>query len=783
MLLPSFFTLLVAITVVLLLWMNLSTVAIWMMERSFPGASVEIREIGFRKFGRLEVGSLVLKSRKDGETLLTLHGGSVEFNFDDLRQFQVGEVRLDQPVIHASPRLAEAFAPPPGAPAKKSGRPWSVRRLVCPYGEIHISDYGISKLVFHGKFTFDFQDFSPSNAPEKIHELVVWDATAAIADQAPFATLDKGTMAFSFAEVNQGQIHEVRLLRPVIHASPGLAQNLNGTSAQATAPSGLVWSIKNLICDYGEVNIADFGKRGLWLRSKFTFDFKNFSPAGKPTNEHTVTIWDFTASLEGKDPFVSLDLVRAKFAFASLLQKKTLAELSLQGGWVLAGDDLRSIISESSSSPPDATQAPAPSPWIVGALDIRRLAVRIDDKRPGVTDLAFALNTTLQNVPLSQAASSLAEEGQLVEIANFEAVSPRDPMTRVISVDSIFVRFTLEGLLRKEINEFQIVGPTIYLGEDLFLYMDDMEQQLGLEKKDPGAPAEPNPNTAGWVIKKLLIRYGKLSIGSGGKKQYGLPLEFRAVAHDIALDNLAALQLRTSLEIPAQSYSFESYQLEFTSEQGQLRFAYPPEKRQNNVVGEIRLKNVRWRQYESTNAYLSVTFDRQGINGLFGGKVYGGEAWGGFSFFFDSTSPWIGWFAGDKIDLRKFTNILSPQNFQMTGPLNFKLQMDAQGRTIDRILGDFQTPKPGKMKIGKLDDLLARIPAVWNPLKQSSTRIALETLRDFEYTKGGGDFWFVKSQGILQLKLQGPTGSRNFDIVLQNNDSPEGRWKQDSTKR
>ncbi len=764
---------------------NLTTVAVWMMERSFPGATVEIRRLDFKKFGRLDVDSLVLKSRKDGETLLSLAGGTVEFNFDDLRHFQVGEVRLDHPVIHASPRLAEAFAPPPGSPAKKEGRPWSVRRLVCDYGEAAMSDYGVSKLAFRTKFAFDFQDFSPANAPDKIHELVMWEIEASIASQPPFVTLDKGTMTFSFAELNRGQIREVRLLRPVIHASPGLVDNFKGSSGNAATPSGLAWSIQNLVCDYGEMNIADYGSKGLWLRSKFAFDLKDFSPAGAPAQVHAATIWDFTAALEGKDPFLALDLVKVKFAFDTLLQKKTLTEVGLRGGWIVAGDDLRSLVDSATSASADPAPAASTPPWILGALDIRRLAVRIDDKRPGVTDLAFEINTTLQNLPLSQAASSLASEGQFVEIANFEAVSPRDPLTRVISVDSIFLRFTLEGLLRKEILDFYIAGPTIYLGEDLFLYMDDMEKQLGLEKK-PEAETSPNPDPKekGWVIKTLRIRYGKLSIGSGGKKQYGLPLEFRAIAKDIPLDNLAALQLKNAtLEIPAQNYVFESYQLEFTSEQGQLRFAYPPEKQQNNVVGEIRLKNVRWRQYAATDAYLSVTFDRQGINGLFGGQLYKGQADGGFSFFFDSTSPWIGWCAGERIDLRQLTNVISPQNFQMTGPVDFKLQLDAQGRNIDRILGEFQMPKPGKMEIGKLDDLLGRIPPTWNLLKQSSTKIALETLRDFEYTKGGGDFWFVESQGILQLQLQGPLGSRNFDIVLHTNDSPEGRWKQDSTKR
>jgi hypothetical protein len=178
-----------------------------------------------------------------------------------------------------------------------------------------------------------------------------------------------------------------------------------------------------------------------------------------------------------------------------------------------------------------------------------------------------------------------------------------------------------------------------------------------------------------------------------------------------------------------------------------------------------------------------VTFDRNGINGLFGGKLYRGEAWGGFSFFFSSESPWIGWLSGRGISLREVTNIISPHNFQLSGPLEFRLQMDAKSRNIERVLGDFRATKPGKMVIRKLDDLLARIPKTWNLIKQSSTRIALETLRDFEYSKARGDFWFVHSQGVLRMQLQGPTGSRNFEVVLHADDSPHGRWKQPSALR
>ena len=397
----------------------------------------------------------------------------------------------------------------------------------------------------------------------------------------------------------------------------------------------------------------------------------------------------------------------------------------------------------------------------------------MEDERPEVSDITFALNTSLQNIPLSKSASTLGSEQQLVEIANLEILSPLDPFTKVLTLDSIFLRFTLAGLLRREIDSLTILGPNIFVGPDLFWYMDDMQKRLGTDgAKDPG-----------WTIKTLGIEYGRLTLGSGGRRQYGLPLSFRTTAQNVALDNLAALNLQAVLEIPSQKYVFDSYQLEFTSEKGELRFAYPPEKNVNNLVGTIRLKGIRWRQYRASDSYISVTFDRSGINGLFGGKVYRGETWGGFSFFFSPDSPWIGWLSGRGISLREVTNVLSPQNFQLTGPMEFRLQMDAKGRNVERVLGELRATKPGKMVIEKIDDLLARIPPTWNLIKQSSTRIALQTLRDFEYTKASGDFWFVQSQGQLRLTLQGPAGSRNFEVVLHADDSPKGRWKQRSANR
>ena len=72
----------------------------------------------------------------------------------------------------------------------------------------------------------------------------------------------------------------------------------------------------------------------------------------------------------------------------------------------------------------------------------------------------------------------------------------------------------------------------------------------------------------------------------------------------------------------------------------------------------------------------------------------------------------------------------------------------------------------GKMQITKLDQVMADIPGDWYWVKRETTRILLETLRDFTYDTGDASFWYLNDEGNLKLTLRGPSGSRNIDVVL-----------------
>ncbi|MCK9588676.1 MAG: hypothetical protein WC076_07115 [Terrimicrobiaceae bacterium] len=576
-----------------------------------------------------------------------------------------------------------------------------------------------------------------------------------------FLHLDSGSLVFAFDDLRRRQLGEIRFVNPKIRITPDLFRILpSGGGGRSSS-----WAARRIVCDYAEILCEGFGPTSPSVSMKCAFDWLWPSDPRSPL---VLTAWDVRASTPGNpDAFLVLDRVELRFTRQGILTDHDIAGVEVDGGRLVLGDALQQVF----SGPAAASQPANPAAsWIIRKLDLQGLGVRLEDKRETAANISFQINTTLTNLSLSQAASAIGGEEQSVEIADVEILSPYDPFTKVLTMRRVFLRFTLGGLLHNELAGITILQPSIHVGPDLFWYMEDAQNRIAGKKSGSSGPP--------WKIGMLKVDEGRLVIGSGGRAKYGLPLNFYAAVQDIALDNLATLKLRTAFEIPAQTTDFPSYQLEVSTKEGDLQFAYPPEKNENNLVGKIFFDRIRWRQYEAADAWLSATFDRGGINGDFGGRAYRGYVSGGFSFLFEDEAPWIGWLSGNKVDLKRLTDVIAPQNFRMTGPLDFKLQMDAFGRRIQRVKGKFDTLKPGRMKIGKLDDFLANIPDTWSNLKKSGTRVALEALRDFDYTKAGGDLWFVDNQGILGLKLQGPLGSRSFEVVLHADESPEGRWKQ-----
>lgn len=594
----------------------------------------------------------------------------------------------------------------------------------------------------------------------------------------PLIELAGGTVRIGVWDLFRRHLGEVRLKNPVLRVSPELMALLGGNPPESEGAANRAlpaWSVDRLVCDYGELYVSGLSHQPVNVTARFAFDWRDVSttePGFSQINRFQLWNIDVSKNDDFTRPFVRMNVVNLDFSLKELIERRV-AGIDIQGGYVRIGEEFQTMLKASSKE-----EKSAAVPWLVTKLTIEDVGIRVDDPRPEVADIRFRLNTQLTEFPINDVAGEIAQRPQQIELSNVEIVSPVDREKRIITLRSVFLTFSLAGLAERRIDQLKLLQPSIYISQDLFIYMEQMKDgDEALVPPDPIAPPKPS-----WSIVELEISNGRLLLGGEKMGQVGLPLEFGATARDILLDNLASLKLQTTLKIKEQDFDFPALQLALEGLKGDLRFSYPPEKQESNLVNTLFLDGLRWRSYRSKDLWLSVTFEKQSITALFGGKAYGGDFKGGVAYFFTPDNRWVGWLAGKDVNLKSLTDVIAPQNFQMTGPAEFQIQVDAAGQKIDRLKGRFRGQKSGIVKISKMDDFLANIPDTWTAIKQSSTRIALEALRDYRYDKAKGDFWFVNRQGVLNLRLDGPTGKRNYEIFLHTDESAKGLWQKQPAK-
>lgn len=728
-----------------------------------------------------------------GRPFLKLAGADIRFATDELfGRDLVRSVRVEEGDITITPELLEVFTPRQAASTTTAPATSTQADTAAPGWSIGSFDLaGVNMVVTNAPGDVGRVEFRVTAA---LHDLGTGDATQRVAisrarvftDSEPTRTLlsaDEASATFSVPGIRQGRIEELVLVNPSIdYTLPAPeAPTTPATPASPGQPSQAPkWLIARARCDYGSLRLRDV--KGLNISTLFAFDFHNLGtidPAGDAVQE--LTIWDTQAGETGTAPFLGIDAAQVRFTTSGILEHQRIEGVKVTGGRLVIGDTFQKLIASGEpaapSPQPSQTASTPQAGWTIGTLDVSGVRMRLEDKREGVPDVRMTLNTSLRDVATSGVSSQLFDQVQIVELANITLNSPLNPSAKIFTLRSVFVRFTLRELAQKHFKEVILRDPIIYLSRDLFVYMERAGAPAtgtnAGSTTSAAAPAGPS-----WSAESVQVRSGRLVIGSGGSSDVGVPIQFETTLDDVALDNLAKLKVQAALRVPKQTYDNADYQLRVEDIQGDMRFAYPPEKGEKNLVQKLEIRKVRWRQFESEQAWVAVTFDAKGINGEFGGESYSGYVNGGFSFNFRDDSPWQGWVSGTDVDTGALTGVMSPQNFRLTGPVSFSVQVDAFRKEIERMLGTLTISQPGRMHIGKIDDLLASIPATWPAIKQSSTRIALETLRDFDYTKAAGDFWFVESQGVLGLRLTGPLGSRNFEVVLHDGEETKNPWQQ-----
>ncbi|MFM8788261.1 MAG: hypothetical protein ACKOEI_00090 [Chthoniobacterales bacterium] len=537
---------------------------------------------------------------------------------------------------------------------------------------------------------------------------------------------------------------------------------------------GWPWEIGEVTIVEGHVWLERFGEPALDISVNVDGTLQHVGPAALE-QEHKLDLSGAYVAVhhEGAPvPLFGAGRAEASVSIGGLVDRK-LQSLRVDRGWLLAGPGLQALTA-SAPPAPAATSAPAPvenSAFVLQSLDLVDLQISTGESVGALPEVSFKVNSALRDVGLGSAARDLAEKIHQVEFADVEILSPYDPLKRAVTIRTLFAKFSLAGLARQEIEQLTVLNPTIFVGEALFEYMQQAES--------PGAPPpEPVEATEGWKTKKLEVNFGRLVIAAGGRSKVGLPLAFQTKAENVSLSSLAGLNLDLVLTIPPDNYDFPAYDLALKNVRGDLRLNYPPDQHANNLVNVVKFDRARWRNFTGRNLWVSVTFDPRGINGLFGGEAYGGYVSGGFSFFLQPDAPWTGWLSATKIDLDGLTADGAPQHFTMTGLADGKIEINGLATRIERVSGNLRGRGKGRMVINKLNDMLAAIPPEWWSLKKEFTRVSLETLRDFDYDAARADFWFVADRGKADVRMKGPAGSRNIDLVLHGDGTGGGVWSQ-----
>jgi hypothetical protein len=299
------------------------------------------------------------------------------------------------------------------------------------------------------------------------------------------------------------------------------------------------------------------------------------------------------------------------------------------------------------------------------------------------------------------------------------------------------------------------------------------------------SPGSPAPGGA-WDIGAIETRTGKIVFAPRGTAIPDVPaipfsgrtrlvdgrLAF-TVDGDGSLETVAAEAGRPvlSLSIPEGDYPLRAFNLDLDADliglRGEVAFNLPIGQEQNNLVETLTARRVQFEQFAIDDAFLAVTYDEAGVYAKFGGAAYGGYLNGAFNIYLEHGYPWDGWATGTGIDLDGVTRDLTPTYLEMTGIADCKLiaQGDLQAPENITARAEFSVRDGGQIDVVALGDLADSLPEPLAPLQRKLAEVGLGVLEHFTYDTAEITSRISGREGVFNLDLRGPSGSRAVEIV------------------
>jgi len=705
-----------------------------------------------------------LRVRVAGEEMDALALSSIKISAspEDLRRGKLREVVLDAPQVNVTDRLLAML---PKTDSQKGTTPaWSCERLSVQRGQARID------LAAWPAAEFDFSVNAEQIAAEGggAFEITLAAISARLrGDETPAFSMTGARVAGTMSGLGRGTIREITIENPQVTVTDRLLALIPpppaGAPATTPAPS-LPWKVERLAIKRGQVRVdlagAPLAEFGIGAR------LQDATLAEEGTGElQAVEVLDLALRTRqaGVEPFLRVPAIRAEFRLPELLQRRRLARISVEHLAFRYNAAFREMIASGAKpTPPEKppTAAEKAPPATIGELRLTDGRIHLDDLGLGVPGIECRLETAFRELALEPGGGQGGQELQTVELSQIALRSPLDPFFTVLDLDTVFVRFTLAGVWRREIQEVAIVRPTLAIGPDLFWYIDRVQQNQTTPPPDAPAVDDGPP----WSIQKFSAKSGQLVLALEGQARVALPMPFESHAENLNFRRLSDLRLKLQIDMPEQDYDYPGYELALRGLSGRIEFSLPPAKGSNNVVNTLRLRGVQWKNFRGRDVFLDVTYDERGVYGNLSGNGYTGLLRGQFNFLLTPESDWNGWVSGTHIDLKPITAALAPEKFSLSSPADFRLTVTARAREILTVKGDFKARAAGEMRIGKLDEFIRDLPGDWSGVKRGLSRISLETLRDFAYDTAHGDFSFNGLVGAVHLDLRGRGGSRKIEM-------------------
>jgi hypothetical protein len=725
---------------------------------------------------QLEITSVRVRVPGEEADALTLRSLKVSGSLDDLRRGKVRELTIVEPHLRITDRLLAAL---PKTSSDNAAAPaWSCERLSIQGGQARVELAAWPEL--------DVQFGAQAGPLSSEGGGAVQLSLVALRARLPGAAADAVTVSSvqvsgSLAGLQRGQVQEIFVESPSVNVTDALlAWRPPPTSGAAPAAgASLPWKIGRLTVRRGQ------GRVDLVGAPLATFDFgarfQNASPSDSPELQ-SLEVRNFALRTRqpGVEPFLRVPAIRAEFRVPELLDRQRIARLRVEHLDFRYNSAFREMIASGTKPAPVPKRETAPSktPPTIGELRLSDGRIHLDDLGIGIPGIECRVETAFRELALTKGGGAGGRELQTIEFSQIALRSPLDPFFTVLDLDSVFVRFTLEGVWRREIEEVAIVRPTLAVGPDLFWYIDRVQKN----QSEPPAAAAGADDGPPWSIRRFSAEAGQLVLALEGQAKLALPMPFESHAENLNFRRLSELRLKLKIDMPEQDYDYPGYELALRGVSGRIEFSLPPQQGSNNVVNTLRLRDVRWKSFRGREVFLDVTYDEQGIYGNLTGKGYTGIVRGQFNFLLTPESDWNGWVSGTHIALGPITAALAPEKFSLTGPADFRLTVAARAREILEVKGDFQSRAAGALRIGKLDDLIRELPGDWSGVKRGLSRISLETLRDFAYDTAHGAFQFHGLAGAVHLDLRGPLGSRVIEMNFHD-DATRARGRRLATRQ